>query len=51
MRTRTKCVITLTILMVIDTLPVPVLGLVAMYIIFTRPPWFREVVEKLYQEK
>ncbi|HUL11930.1 MAG TPA: hypothetical protein VLU73_07155 [Methylococcaceae bacterium] len=51
MRTRTKCLIVLIVLMVIDALPVPVLGLLALQIILSRPPWFRELVQKLYEEK
>lgn len=50
MRTRTKCLIVLTVLMVIDILPIPVVGLMAVFIILNRPPWFRHLVNKLYEE-
>jgi len=50
MTTKTKCLLILLFLMIIDTLPVPVLGLLGLYIILHRPPWFREAVRRLYQE-
>lgn len=49
--TRTKCLIVLLLLMVIDTLPFPVLGAVGLYIILQRPDWFLETVQRLYAER
>jgi hypothetical protein len=37
--------------MVLDTLPFPIIGLVGLYVILQRPPWFLEVVERLYAER
>ena len=50
MSTRIKYLIVLILLMVLDTLPVPILGFIAMHVIISRPTWFREVVRKLYEE-
>jgi hypothetical protein len=51
MRTQTKCLIVLIVIMVIDTLPIPVMGLIALHVILSRPHWFWEVVRKLYEEE
>ena len=50
MSTRIKYLIVLILLMVLDTLPVPILGFIAMHVVISRPIWFREVVRKLYEE-
>ncbi|MBS1214707.1 MAG: hypothetical protein H6R26_3324 [Proteobacteria bacterium] len=50
MRAKTESVILLTIFMILDILPIPVLALVLLYVIFTRPPWFRSLVNRLYHE-
>lgn len=49
MSPRTKVIIWLSVIGVIDVIvPVPVAAVVGVYIVATRPPWFRELVEKLY---
>ena len=50
MRAKAESVILLTIFMVLDILPIPVLALVLLFVIFTRPPWFRSLVNRLYRE-
>jgi hypothetical protein len=51
MSTRLKCFVVLLLLMVLDILPFPIIGLVGLYVILQRPPWFLEVVERLYAER
>jgi len=50
MSTRTKCLITLMGLMVLDILPLPIVGLIGLYVIIKRPQWFRDLVDRLYNE-
>jgi hypothetical protein len=35
--------------MFLEFLPFPVLALVLLRVIFTRPPWFKDLVDRLYQ--
>lgn len=50
MRAKTKSLILLSIFMVVDILPIPVLALVLFYVILNRPPGFRSLVERVYEE-
>lgn len=50
MRTRTKCLIVLIILMILDILPVPIVGAIGLHIILSRPLWFEDLVRRLYHE-
>jgi len=50
MTTKTKYLVALTLITVIDILPVPILGMLAFYIILKTPPWFLNTVTKLYRE-
>jgi hypothetical protein len=50
MSTRAKCLITLFVLMILDILPLPIVGLIGLYVIIKRPQWFRDLVERLYEE-
>ncbi|MDD5460998.1 MAG: hypothetical protein PHG00_05110 [Methylococcales bacterium] len=45
---RIKCFIFLLLLMIADILPVPILGVICMYILLARPPWFKKMVEDIY---
>jgi hypothetical protein len=50
MNIKTKCLIFLIILGIIDmVIPVPILGIVLLYVVFQRPPWFADVVSEVYQ--
>ncbi|WP_434112590.1 hypothetical protein [Methylocaldum sp. GT1TLB] len=51
MSTRTKCFITLIGLMILDIFPIPVVGLIGLYVIINRPRWFLETVNRLYDER
>ncbi len=50
MRARTQCLIALTILAILGIGPVPTSTLLLFYVVLTRPPWFRDLVLKLYAE-
>jgi hypothetical protein len=50
MSTRFKCFVVMVVLMVIDILPIPIVGSIALYVIVSRPPWFKELVRGLYEE-
>jgi hypothetical protein len=49
--TRIKWIIVLILLMTLDILPVPVLGLIFLYILIFRPLWFRDAVLEIYDIK
>ena len=50
MSTKTKALIFVIGLGVIDMLiPIPILGLVLLYVVFQRPPWFMDVVSEIYK--
>ena len=52
MSTTTKIIIALLILCFVDVvIPVPILGLILIYVVFQRPPWFMEVVSEIYHPK
>jgi hypothetical protein len=34
--------------MIADIAPVPVLGFICMFILLFRPPWFKEMVDRIY---
>ena len=47
---KTKTLIFLIILGIIDmVIPIPILGLVLLYVVFQRPPWFMDVVSEIYK--
>jgi hypothetical protein len=48
--TRIKWIFVLLLFMLLDILPVPVLGLVLLYVLFFRPPWFKNAVEEIYND-
>ncbi len=50
MRAKALCLILVVFFMILEFLPFPVLGFVLLYVIFKRPPWFLELVERLYRE-
>ncbi|MDD1627152.1 MAG: hypothetical protein LUQ26_06715 [Methylococcaceae bacterium] len=45
---RIKCFFVLLLLMIADIVPIPVLGLICMFILLFRPPWFKEMVDAIY---
>jgi hypothetical protein len=34
--------------MIADIVPIPILGLICMFILLFRPPWFKELVDAIY---
>lgn len=50
-RIKTKSVITLILLGIVDAaIPLPVIGIMLIIVVYTRPPWFREVVAEIYRK-
>ena len=49
MNIKTKSLIILIILGIIDVvIPIPILGVMLIYIVLQRPPWFTNVVREIY---
>lgn len=52
MATRIKLIIALSILGILDVvIPIPILGIILLYVVLQRPPWFRGVVDEIYFER
>jgi len=50
MSIHTKIVLFLILLGIIDmVIPVPILGLILIYVVAQKPPWFADVVGKIYK--
>lgn len=49
--TRIKWFIALLLLMVVDILPIPILGLICLYILLFRPRWFKNGIDEIYDIK
>ena len=45
---RLKCFFALLLLMIADILPIPIIGLICMFILLFRPPWFKNLVDAIY---
>ena len=49
MSTKSRCLIALICLGLLDAvIPIPILGATLIYVLLTRPPWFRDVVKEIY---
>lgn len=49
MKTRTKITLCLIALSLVDTLiPIPIIGVILIYVLFQKPDWFRELVTEIY---
>ncbi|MCG6918797.1 MAG: hypothetical protein LJE89_14780 [Deltaproteobacteria bacterium] len=49
MTTKTKYLITLILLSMVDTvIPFPIIGVILIYILLQRPPWFKNVAAEIY---
>lgn len=49
MTIKTKCIITLILLAMVDAvIPFPIIGAILIYVLLQRPPWFRNVVTDIY---
>ena len=52
MNPMTKILIFLIVLCVVDVvIPIPILGLILIYVVLKQPPWFLEVVSEIYNPK
>ena len=50
MSIQTKTLIFLISLGIVDmVIPIPILGLILIYVIVQKPPWFTDVVAKIYK--
>ena len=46
----TKLLVALVVLGLVDVvIPIPVLGLILVYVVLQKPPWFLEKVRELYE--
>jgi hypothetical protein len=49
MTIKTKCIIALILLSLVDTvIPFPIIGAILIYVLFQRPPWFKNVIVDIY---
>ena len=49
MAIRTKTLIALVLLCLVDTvIPFPIIGVILIYVLLQRPPWFKNVVAEIY---
>ena len=49
MNTRTKSLAWLAFLGLIDmVIPLPIIGLILLYVILEKPPWFTRMVDEIY---
>ena len=52
MSTTTKSLIVLIVLSLVDVvIPVPILGMILIYVVLQRPVWFMEMVSEIYRPK
>jgi hypothetical protein len=49
MKTTTKIIICLICLALVDIiLPIPIVGIILIYVVLQKPPWFRDLVDEVY---
>lgn len=49
MNFKTRTLLILTLMSIIDVVvPLPIIGIVLIYVVLNRPPWFLGVLEKIY---
>ena len=52
LKTKTKCLIALILLGIVDAvIPVPILVVILLYVLSQRPPWFKDLVQEIYDKK
>ncbi len=52
MSSRTKLVLILILLCLVDmVIPGPILGLVLIHVVLSRPPWFQNLVHEVYGDQ
>ncbi len=51
MSIKTKYIIGLLLLGIFDiVIPLPIMEAILIYVILTKPPWFKDIVQKIYAE-
>ena len=46
---KTKCLIALIFLGIVDAvIPIPILGLILIYVLIQKPAWFKDLVQEIY---
>ena len=49
---RTKSILTLVLLGIVDVvIPIPIIGLILIYVIVQKPPWFLDLAQEIYRLK
>lgn len=49
MSIKTKTLISLIVLGIVDmVIPIPIFGLILIYVVLQRPPWFADIVRQIY---
>jgi hypothetical protein len=48
--TRVTTFLALLLLMVVDILPLPIIGILGILALLFRPRWFKELVDKIYSD-
>jgi hypothetical protein len=49
MTLKTKCLTGLIVLCIVDVLiPIPIVGLILIYVVLQKPPWFADTVREIY---
>ena len=52
MTIKTKTLIALLLLSMVDTvIPLPIIGVILIYVLLQRPPWVRNVIGELYGDQ
>jgi len=50
MNIRTKSIFVLILLGIVDVvIPIPIIGLMLIYVIIQKPPWFIDLVKEIYR--
>jgi len=50
MTRKTRCFIGLIVLSIVDAvIPIPIVGLILIFVILQKPPWFQELLRELYE--
>lgn len=50
MNIRTKSILVLILLGLVDVvIPIPIIGLILIYVIIQKPPWFLDLAQELYR--
>ncbi|MDT4288065.1 hypothetical protein RO575_00670 [Methylomonas sp. MO1] len=49
--TRIKCAIVFIVFMLFSIGPIPITSSIGLYVVIFRPRWFKELVDKIYNDK